>query len=129
MTDAEILDLVRKLELCEIAPTEFHHRDHLAVSVAYLYSSEFPAALEKMRATLNRFIGHHGLKGYHETITRFWMQQVSERLDRSLCLCESVQQIQKQLGNKDFIYEYFSKEALSSSQAKEGWIEPDRAGK
>jgi hypothetical protein len=129
MTDAEILALVLKLEQCEIAPTEFHHRHHLAVSVAYLYASDYATALERLRATLKRFIGHHGLKGYHETITRFWMEQIATRLDRHLCLCESVRRIQEQLGDKDFIYEYFSKEELSSSRAKEGWIEPDRAGK
>ena len=126
MTDAEILALVRKLEQCEIAPTEFHHRDHLAVSVAYLYASDFPAALDRIRTTLQRFIGHHGLKGYHETITRFWLRQVEERLDRRLALSESVRQIQEKLGDKDTIYRYFSKEVLSSPEAKVGWIEPDR---
>jgi hypothetical protein len=129
MNDAEILTLVRKLEECEFASSEFHHRDHLAVCVAYLYASGFPAALDSMRTSLQRFIGHHGLKGYHETITRFWMEQVAQRLDRSQCLCEAVRQIQAQLGDKDLVYRYFSREALSSPKAKEGWIEPDRAGK
>lgn len=129
MTDAEILTIVRKLEHCEFAPTEFHHRDHLAVSVVYLYASDLPAALDRMRATLQRFIGHHGLKGYHETITRFWMEQVAHRLDRRLCLVESVRHIQEQLGDKDLVYRYFSKDALASAEAKEGWIGPDHGGR
>ena len=128
MTDAEILALVLKLEMCEIAPTEFRHRHHLAVSVAYLYASDYATALERMRSTLKRFIGHHGLKGYHETITRFWMQQVSDRLDRSLCLCESVRQIQEQLGDKNLVYRYYRKEILNSAEAKERWIEADGNG-
>lgn len=127
MTDAEILALVRKLEECEIAPNEFHHRDHLAVSVAYLYASDYLPALERMRATLKRFIGHHGLKAYHETITRFWMEQVDSRLDRTLSLGESVRQIQEQLGDKDLVYRYYSREALNSPAAKDGWIEPDHS--
>lgn len=125
MNDAEILDLVRKLEQCEIAPTDFHHRDHLAVSAAYLYASDYASALERIRATLKRFIGHHGLKGYHETITRFWMEQIAERLDRSQSLGKSVRQIQDQLGDKDLIYQYFTKELLNSAEAREAWIEPD----
>ena len=124
MTDAEILTLVRKLEQCEFAPAEFHHRDHLAVSVAYLYAGE-SAALDRMRASLQRFISHHGLKGYHETLTRFWMHQVQSRLDRSLCLCESVRQIQAQLSDKNLVYQYYSKEILHSPEAKERWVEPD----
>lgn len=125
MTDAEILTVVRKLEQCQFAPAEFHHRDHLAVSVAYLYADDFPAALERIRASLQRFIAHHGLKGYHETITRFWMEQVEKVLDRSVCLSESVRQVQNQLGNKELVYQYFSKDTLSSAAAKERWIEPD----
>ncbi|HEY6273101.1 MAG TPA: hypothetical protein VIX19_14060 [Terriglobales bacterium] len=129
MTDVEILALVSKLEHCEIAPHEFHHCDHLAVSVAYLYALDFPAALEKMRTTLQRFIRHHGLKGYHETITRFWMVQVAKRLDSSLCLSEAVRQIQGEFGNKDLIYQYFSKETLNCAAAERGWVDPDRTVK
>lgn len=125
MTDAEILTTVRKLENCEFAPTEFHHRDHLAVSVAYLYASDLQAALERMRSSLQRFISHHGLKGYHETITRFWMEQVDQLLDRRRCLAEGVRQIQDELSDKDLVYHYYSREALNSSEAKERWIEPD----
>ena len=81
-----------------------------------------------MRASLKRFIAHHGLKGYHETITRFWMEQVEKRLDRSSCLCESVRQIQDQLADKDLVYRYFSKEVLSTAEAKARWVEPERRG-
>jgi hypothetical protein len=125
VTDAEILMLVRKLEQCQLSPGEFHHRDHLAVSVVYLSLSDFEAALAAMRGSLHRFIAHHGLKGYHETITRFWMLEVERRLNRELCLAKSVEQIQAELGDKNLIYEYYSKDALSSPEAKEGWVEPD----
>jgi hypothetical protein len=129
MNDAEIHDLVRKLEQCEIAPTEFHHRDHLAVSVAYLYALDSAPALDRMRATLKRFIGHHGLKGYHETVTRFWMEQVADGLNRRLCLCESVRLVQEQLGDKDLVYRYYTRDTLNSAEAKERWVEPDRKDK
>ena len=32
MTDAEILTLVDRLERCLFSPSEFHHKDHLAVA-------------------------------------------------------------------------------------------------
>jgi hypothetical protein len=125
MTDAEILTLVRKLEQCQILPGDFHHRDHLAVSVVYLYCADLPTAVDRMRATLLHFISHHGLKGYHETITRFWLQAIEKQLDRSLCLSESVRRAQARLGDKNLVYQHYSKETLHSPQAKECWVEPD----
>jgi hypothetical protein len=126
MTDAEILTLVQKLEQCRLAPSDFHHRDHLAVSVAYLYAADLEGALDRMRGSLLRFISHHGRKGYHETITRFWMQEVEKRLDRGLCLRESVRRIQARLNDKNLVYQYYSKETLNSPEAKERWVEPDQ---
>jgi hypothetical protein len=126
MTDSEILTLVANLEHCRLLPGDFHHRDHLAVSVAYLYACDFPEALDRMRESLQRFVFHHGLKGYHETITRFWMQEVEKRLDRSLCLAESVRAMQARLSDKNLIYQFYSKEILTSPEAKERWVEPDR---
>ena len=126
MTDSEILTVVRKLEQCEFAPSEFHHRDHLAVCVAYLYAADMEGAMDRMRSSLLRFTAHHNVKGYHETITRFWMRQVEQRLDREVCLQESVRRIQAELGDKGIIFQYYSKDLLSCQEAKQGWIEPDQ---
>ena len=126
MTDSEILTVVRKLEQCEFAPSEFHHRDHLAVCVAYLYAGDLETAMDRMRSSLLRFTAHHNVKGYHETITRFWMRLVEERLERQVCLGEAVRQIQQELGDKGIIYSYYSKERLDSLEAKQSWMEPDQ---
>ena len=127
MTDAEILTLVDRLERCLLAKGEFHHRDHLTVAVVYLYGAGFDAAAERMRASLKRFAAHHGVSGlYHETMTRFWLQQVEMRLDRRDCLTDSVRKIQAQLSNKDLCLEYYSQERIQSQEARERWLEPDR---
>ena len=98
MTDAEILTLVDRLERCLLGKEEFHHRDHLAVAVVYLYASDLETAMDRMRSSLKRFAAHHGVTGlYHETLTRFWLLQVEQRLDRSRCLEESVREVQEQL--------------------------------
>ncbi|MGZ4873368.1 MAG: hypothetical protein ACXVK3_16525, partial [Candidatus Angelobacter sp.] len=84
MTDAEILNLVDRLERCLLAKEEFHHRDHLTVAVVYLYASDLETAMDRMRSSLKRFASHHGVTGlYHETLTRFWLMQVNQRLDCS----------------------------------------------
>ena len=127
MTDAEILTLVDRLERCLLGKEEFHHRDHLAVASMYLYSRGFEFALDRMRTTLQRFAGHHHVSGlYHETLTRFWLQQVEAKLDRRLCLAASVRKIQEQLGDKNLTFEYYSRELINSQEAKQKWLSPDR---
>ncbi|HKF22757.1 MAG TPA: hypothetical protein VKE93_14395 [Candidatus Angelobacter sp.] len=126
MNDTQILTLVERFERCLLAKDEFHHRDHLAVAVVYLYASDFPSAMDRMRASLQRFAAHHGVRGlYHETITRFWLQQAEQRLDRSLCLSESVQKVQHELADKGLLSRYYSKQVLDSREARERWMEPE----
>jgi hypothetical protein len=126
MTDAEILTMIDRLERCLSPKEEFHHRDHLAVAVVYLYAADLETAIDRMRATLKRFAGHHHVSGlYHETLTRFWLQQVEQRLDCGLCLQESVRQIQEQLNDKNLPFDYYSRERINSQEAKEKWLPPD----
>ena len=126
MTDAEILTLVDRLERCLLGKEEFHHCDHLAVAVAYLYSADLETAMDRMRTSLKRFAALHGVSGlYHETLTRFWLQQVEQRLDRGRCLRDSVKSIQDQLSDKDLAFEYYSRERINSQEAREKWIKPD----
>jgi len=128
MTDNEILTLVDRLERCLIPPAEFRHPQHLAVAVTYLYGTEPDVALNKMRASLCRFVEHHGGTRYHETITRFWILQAEKHLDRTICLHQSVERVLAALANKDLIYQYYSREKLHSVEAKNGWVEPDLPG-
>jgi hypothetical protein len=126
MTDAEILTLVYKLEQCQLAATEFHHRDHLTAAVFYLYASDFETALERMRATLLKFTAHHGIVLYHETMTRFWMLQAQKFMDRGACLSDSVARVHSSLAESGLIYNFYSRERLNSAEAKTMWLEPDR---
>jgi hypothetical protein len=125
MTDREILTLVDRLERCLLSNSEFHHRHHLAVAVAYLYAAEFEAAMDKMRSSLCRFVTHHGGNRYHETLTRFWMLQAEKHLDRGLCLQNAVARVIKALPDKNLIYRYYSREVLDSARAKQSWLPPD----
>src|SRR5580765_6172418 len=126
MTDAEILTLVDRLERCQLPKEEFHHRDHLAVAVVYLYAGDFDSAMDRMRASLKRFAGHHNVSGlYHETLTRFWLQQVQMRIDRRLCLEESVRIVQEQITDKNLAFEFYSRERINSQEARDKWLQPD----
>ncbi len=126
MTDAEILSFIYKLEQCQLAAAEFHHRDHLTAAVFYLYGSDFETALDRMRATLLKFTAHHGIVLYHETMTRFWMLQAQKFINRSKCLSDSVGRVHSALGESGLIYNFYSRERLNSAEAKTMWVEPDR---
>lgn len=126
MTDAEILTLVDRLERSLLAKEEFHHRDHLTVAVVYLYASDLETAVERMRSSLKRFAAHHGVtKLYHETLTRFWLIQVEQRLDRSECLEQSVRKVRENLNDKNLAFCYYSRERIESKEARENWLKPD----
>ncbi|HET8888537.1 MAG TPA: hypothetical protein VFQ41_06510 [Candidatus Angelobacter sp.] len=126
MTDAGILTLVDRLERCLLGKEEFHHGDHLAAAVVYLYSADIETAMDRMRASLKRFAAHHGVSGlYHETLTRFWLRQIELRLNRGLCLRDSVISAQERLSDKNLAFEYYSRERIESKEAREKWIEPD----
>jgi hypothetical protein len=126
MTDTEILTLVDRLERCLLAKEEFHHRDHLTVAVVYLYASDLETAMDRMRASLKRFAAHHNVTGlYHETLTRFWLLQVDQRLDRSECLNRSVRAIQEKLNDKNLAFEYYRRGRVESKAARETWLKPD----
>ncbi len=130
MNDAQILTLVDRLERCLLGNQEFHHRDHLGVAVVYLYGGDMDSAVERMRGTLKRFAAHHNVpKLYHETLTRFWIQQVEQRLDRTKCLQDSVREVQAALPDKKLALRFYSQEVLDSAEARAGWVEPNMEGK
>ncbi len=126
MTDAEILTMTDRLSAACCRKEAFHHRDHLTVAVVYLYAGDFDAAMDRMRASLKRFAEFHHVNGlYHETLTRFWLQQVEKQMDRGLCLRESVRKIQSELTDKNLPFEYYSRERVDSQEAREQWLLPD----
>jgi hypothetical protein len=77
---------------------------------------------------LQRFIAHHGKQGYHETITRFWMELISRFLPRvpeDASIAESVNEVIARYGTKDILFEYYTRERVMSEIARREWIEPD----
>jgi hypothetical protein len=82
-SEREIESVVRGFESCETGKDQFKHRHHLVVAVWYLQTLSREAAIERMRASLLRFLDHHGIdKGkYSETITVFWIDRIADKLN------------------------------------------------
>ncbi len=126
MTDAEILTLVDRFERCLLGKNDFPHCHHLAVAAVFLFAGDFESAMLRMRTSLQRFAAHHGVGGlYHETLTRFWMLQVNQRLDRDVCLSSAVARMIAELSDKNLTKRFYSDEVLKSQLARKKWVEPD----
>ncbi len=126
--DAEIEELVRAFETCELNPAEFKHYQHLAVALWYVRSFPYEEASEKMRQGIQRLAAAYGKTGYHETITIFWLKIVRNfRADGSTDkpLFETANKLADKYGNKNLIADYYSEARLTSVEARHGWIEPD----
>jgi hypothetical protein len=127
-TAAEIEEVVRRFESCEYMPEEFVHAKHLTVAAYYFFQWEKEVAETRMRSGLRKFIRHHRKNAYHETITRFWLQMAGFHCRaevRREGLVTAVNNVVEQLGNKDLIYDYFSRACLDSPEAKAAWMEPN----
>ena len=126
--DDAIRIIVQKFENCEFSPEEFTHRHHLTVASWYLCAETQADALSRMRTALQRFIAHHGKQGYHETITRFWMELLAAYLNElpdSMPLVSRVNSAVECYRSKEILFSYYTRELLMSDAARQAWIAPD----
>jgi len=128
-----VRDLVAAFEDCSLPRSAWTHRAHLAVAAWYVLWYGPDAALDRVRADIQRYNAAHGVRqspdrGYHETLTGFYMWAVRRHLrevnvDRSLA--ELVNGVVAALADRELPYRYYSKNRLSSWAARTAWVEPD----
>ena len=108
-TSCSDAQFARAFERGEIANAEFRHASHLRLALAYLDEcGSVDEATDRMAAALRTFAARAGKpEKYHHTITVFWMRMLARLLDKELPLA------------------YYSRERLSSDEARRDWIEPD----
>ena len=126
--EIEVRQVVSRFENCEYALEEFTHARHVTVAAWYLCTMPSAEALERMRAGLQRFIAHHNRQGYHETITRFWMELLGEYLlglPDGMTLVEKINRAVEAHSEKDILFRYYSRELVMSEAARREWVEPD----
>jgi len=85
-------------------------------------------ALERMRSGLQRFLAHHDKQGYHETITRFWIELLGSFLGKfgdGIATTLKVNRALECYGSKDVLFSYYTRERVMSDIARQEWVEPD----
>lgn len=126
--DIEVADLVEKFESRTLPYKHWTHRAHLAVAVTYLYQMSFDMALRRIRQMIkayNQTIGDPD--GYNETLTILFMRKIQHDIDAGtycLYLFEEVARLASECPIQ-WVYQFYSKELIWSSEAKAGWVEPD----
>jgi predicted transcriptional regulator len=129
--ESEVESVVRGFEDCETQPSDFTHAAHLTVALWYLTQSGMSEAATKMRAHLLRFINHYKEQGYNETITVFWLRVVQSFMKAAptgvggRSVTELANELTASYNDSRLIYDYYSKELLSTQAAKADFVEPD----
>ncbi len=130
--DEAVADVVERFESCSCALEEFTHARHITVAVWYLSKFPLEMAMAKMRSALINFSAHHNKMGYNETVTRFWLILVAEFVAsekaKSSIRGASIAKLANaavEFGDKNILFRYYSRERVSSEEARQRWLEPD----
>jgi hypothetical protein len=131
------LDEIERLAECFVDGTlpcpEWTHRAHLAVGLWHVREYPPDEALGRMRDGIQRRNAACGVvttlaRGYHETLTRFYMwligKYLTEVADRSDWVAVTNGLIER-YGSRDVPLGYYTRERLMSSEARAGWVSPD----
>lgn len=129
----EITSLAERFENLTLPKTEWTHDAHLTVAAWYLLNSPAEQAIEMIRQnikTYNESVGgkNTDTSGYHETITLFYMLEidaffnscsVEDKFDAMTSFFKS------SIAAKNYPFQFYSTERLSSKEARLNWTEPD----
>jgi hypothetical protein len=132
-TPDEVSDLVTRFETAMVPQSEWTHRAHLTVALWYASHHGPAEALERMRSGILRLNRAHGVpttstRGYHETITRFYMRVVTHHVRAEPARgdwAERANHAYQRLGARDLPLRHYSEARLKSVAARTGWVEPD----
>lgn len=130
---AEVDSIIDAFSRALIPRERWDHRSHLIVCAWSVLADGPLDALPRMRAAIRRFNAANGivdtpLRGYHETVTAFWVQSVvalySARAAGDTPL-EFVNRVLSRLGDGELIFDHYSRQLLSSPQARRDFVPPD----
>ncbi|HLL72197.1 MAG TPA: hypothetical protein VK363_12220 [Pyrinomonadaceae bacterium] len=131
--DVEAERLVREFEACTLAGERWTHEAHLTVALWYLVRHADAEATRLIREGIQRYNFSRGVEmtkksGYHETITLFYIRVIRRHLNgacEAQTFAELLDGLLAACGDRNFPFEYYSRERLLSWEARTGWLEPD----
>jgi hypothetical protein len=121
---------------CTLPREAWTHSAHLIVGLWHIDRYGTEEALSRLRVAIRRLNESHGTPnsdddGYHETITRAYVQLLSQyyaSCAAEMSLGERVTRLLRSpLADRDVLYAFYSRETLTSADARSRWVEPDIA--
>ena len=133
---ANVDEFATRFSVCALARHEWTHLAHPAVGAWHVHRFGPEEALTRLRSGIRRLNESFGgvnsaTNGYHETITRAYVQLLSQFLDdcpRDMPIGERVAQLlDSPLADREALFAFYSRERLMSTLSRAEWVEPDLA--
>jgi hypothetical protein len=130
----EVAGLVSEFETGALPHARWKHREHLTIALWYLSRLDEAEATDRIRDGILFLNTCHGTpntdtRGYHETLTRFWIGVVVKFLkesDAERSELELANQLIEAYADRGGLWrEYYSFDLLKSVESRRRWIEPD----
>jgi hypothetical protein len=121
---------------CTLPREAWTHAAHLTVGMWHVDRYGAEEALSRLRVGIRRLNESHGTPnsdtgGYHETITHAYVQLLSQyyaSCPAEMSLGERVTRLLRSpLADRDALHAFYSRETLTSVDARSRWVEPDIA--
>ncbi|MBI1324444.1 hypothetical protein GC170_14840 [bacterium] len=128
-TETEIVELVEAFETGTLPYVHWTHRAHLAVAVRYVRTMPHDAALTRIRERIGAYNACCGdPTGYNETITRLYLMRLRDDTVQGIAEANLAAELSRASASYgvDWLYGYYSKDRIWSTEAAAAWIEPDR---
>jgi hypothetical protein len=130
-TDVE--SFIKEFEACRLPKSQWTHEAHLVAGFWYALKLDADVALDTIRKRIrahNEWVGTPNTEssGYHETITRAYMDQIRSHLARN---CDAIFEaslallLASPLNDTAWLLKHYSRERLFSVEARKTWVEPD----
>ncbi len=113
---------------------EWDHFAHLTVGHHYVATYGTEDALARLRNDIARYneacdVPNSDSRGYHETITAFYVRTIARYLEQVSAATPLIDQVHgllnDALGSKALAFEFWSKDRLLSTAARRAWLDPD----
>ena len=133
VTESDIDAFLRAFEDGTLPKQEWTHAAHLLGGACYVYTLGAKAALEHMRACVQRYneaVGGRNTEtsGYHETLTVFWIATLRD-LRRALQPASRSQfahaAVEAYGQRRDLFKDFYSFDVVASTRARREWVAPD----
>src|ERR1051325_471532 len=131
MSLQEIEEFIAHFEDCSLPKERWTHHAHLTAGLWYVSQRSPQEALKILRnriRTYNESIGkvNSDSEGYHETITRFYIQAIAAHhlKHHALSFPDSLSLLlSSPLSDKDYPLQFYSRALLFSVTARRDWVE------